>query len=432
MVDRCGVEQGSLVAASSLAEHQRVWDVAEDLGRGIKLHCGDCLHVLKRLPENSIDSCVTDPPYLLTSIVKRFGADNAAPARSNGPTGIYKRISSGYMNLKWDAPTDVNLDPSMPPDLSFHYQWAKAVYRVLKPGAHACVFIIPKHVGVVQMSLIDAGFETRDCIVWAHSQGFPKNWDVSKQLDKMAGAKREVIETIRVPDIRGDAYSVTNPKQGDGGRYKMMEYARTIPATAEAKQWAGWGSALRPAIELILLVRKHVTESSVAANVLKWGTGAVNLGASRIDVDDEESRWPSNFIHDGSEAVVSCFPDDAARCFYQVKPDSPSYQRLFHTTKADADDRLGFNHPTVKPLDLIQYLVRLITPPGGTCLDPFAGTGTTGEAAWREGFKSILIEREKQYQRDIRRRVAIMQQGGYARETAKVRKPKLSAFIAKE
>jgi hypothetical protein len=195
---------------------------------------------------------------------------------------------------------------------------------------------------------------------------------------------------------------------------------------------------------------------TVAENVIQFGTGALNIDACRVAAADAEEgrtrhgggivgngtsyelpdsngatpagRWPANVIHDGSDEAVGAFPETAPSptglitqggdhfsigsnertrgTKFQGHGDSGSAARFFYSAKADADDRLGSKHPTVKPLDLMQYLVRLVTPPGGTVLDLFAGTGTTGEAAWREGFRAVLIEREAEYQADIRRRMA--------------------------
>jgi site-specific DNA-methyltransferase (adenine-specific) len=236
----------------------------------------------------------------------------------------------------------------------------------------------------------------------------------------------------------------------------------------------GLGTALKPAMELICLARKPLSESTVAANVLKWGTGAINIDGCRVPcqkgdkgdwpitdrrhadivyentlpptrTQNDVGRWPANVIHDGSEEVVAAFPETSISAggrignagggdvqnlpvghFETGDPgfgDSGSAARYFYTAKADSDDRLGSKHPTVKPLDLMQYLVRLITPPKGMCLDPFAGTGTTGEAAWREGMSAVLIEREDEYCADIRRRMALALAGPdeRARESIKAR-----------
>jgi site-specific DNA-methyltransferase (adenine-specific) len=257
----------------------------------------------------------------------------------------------------------------------------------------------------------------------------------------------------------------------------------TAPATDAARQWEGWGTALKPACELIVLARKPLSEGTVAANVLRWGTGAINVDGCRISIAGEEitphvrdprssnegwvrpwmgdqekvasgqmaayermkdkGRWPANVVHDGSDEVVAAFPetdgglggstrrtafglmnDDGWPPSETVRTgfdDSGSAARYFYTAKADSDDRLGSKHPTVKPLDLMQWLVRLITPPKGTCLDPFAGTGTTGEAAWREGMSAVLIEREAEYQGDIRRRMKLCLAGPEERARESIR-----------
>jgi hypothetical protein len=237
----------------------------------------------------------------------------------------------------------------------------------------------------------------------------------------------------------------------------------------------GLGTALKPAMELIVLARKPLSERTVASNVLRWGTGALNIDGCRVEATDQdalaanwdrmqstaqstiatalapkeqiykkEGRWPANVILDSSDEVVSAFPESdhargnigdskggggmyghdlctndfgagdegsAARFFYQVKQDDPCANRLFYTSKADSDDRIGSKHPTVKPLDLMQYLVRLVTPKGGLVLDPFAGSGTTGEAAYREGMRAVLIECEAEYLKDIERRIELLMSG---------------------
>lgn len=234
----------------------------------------------------------------------------------------------------------------------------------------------------------------------------------------------------------------------------------------------GLGSALKPAFEPIVLARKPLSEGTVAANCLKWGTGALNIGACRVSHNEPvkttsrdgkmwlgvmnntntvasaapEGRWPANVVTDGSDEVVGMFPSPhgagksrtaAEGTSSGVKSegwgnmggpamrfgDSGSAARFFYSAKADADDRLGSKHPTVKPVDLMQWLCRLVTPKGGTVLDPFAGTGTTGEAAFREGFNAVLIEREEEYQADIRRRMGLVLSGPdeRSRESIKAR-----------
>lgn len=422
----------------------------------VSLYCGDSMEVLASIDENSIDSCVTDPPYHLTSIVKRFGADSAAPAKV-GKTGAYARASAGFMGKQWDG-GDIAFRPEL---------WA-LVYRALKPGAHLVAFGGTRTYHRMACAIEDAGFEIRDQIQWLYGSGFPKSHDVSKAIDRAAGAEREVIrERYTVKRIKPGATVVA---EGAWGKQKISYTATdSAPATDEARDWGGFGTALKPACEPIVLARKPLSESGVAANVLKWGTGALNIDGCRVKTDEtitatrnialgtssggiygvanvpgvyaqhNNGRWPANVIHDGSEEVVTGFPYSkvGASCVKRTsgsdgngnqggaygaesRPagtemtcygDEGSAARFFYTAKADADDRLGSRHPTVKPLDLMQYLVRLVTPPGGLVLDPFAGTGTTAEAAWREGMRAMLIEREQEYQEDIRRRMALALSG---------------------
>jgi site-specific DNA-methyltransferase (adenine-specific) len=287
---------------------------------------------------------------------------------------------------------------------------------------------------------------------------------VSKGIDRHNGDQRPVVgrETLS-NDIRGGAlldvaHGVDRP---------AFERDITSAASAASASWEGWGTALKPAWEPIVMARKPLS-GTVAANVLEHGTGALNVGGCRVehasDADlslslsknpgrddlvtsgvfgadrpqqsvNRDGRWPANVIHDGSAEVLAAFPDSlggpgggqsgkdspGARGVYEggystggtgtradrATHNTGSAARFFYTAKADADDRLGSKHPTVKPLDLMQYLVRLVTPPGGLVLDPFAGTGTTGEAAFREGMRAVLIEREPEYQADIARRMEL-------------------------
>lgn len=417
----------------------------------VTLHPGDCLEVLARLDPESVDSVVTDPPYHLTSIVKRFGAENAAPAKA-GKTGAYARASRGFMGKQWDG-GDIAFRPEL---------WA-AVLRVLKPGGHVVAFSGTRTYHRMACAIEDAGFEIRDSLQWLYGSGFPKSHDVSKAIDKHLGVSRE--------QVRDD--NPRNPKATGGGRDGTEGATRPwieaaiingyhekdgpIPATAAAAAWDGFGTALKPACEPICLARKPLI-GTVAENVLKHGTGSINIDACRVGSDTRsrstgqqisentsmaggnysreivgtvQGRWPANIIHDGSDEVVGAFPQSDGGIAVQrngggmkiggngiyggsnptPRPDAGyndtgSAARFFYTAKADADDRLGSKHPTVKPLDLMQWLVRLVTPKGGLVLDPFAGTGTTGEAAWREGMRAVLIEREPEYQTDIARRMA--------------------------
>ena len=337
------------------------------------IHHGDCAEVLKTLPDNSVDSIVTDPPYGLR-----------------------------FMNKHWDA--DV---PSV--DI-----WRECL-RVLKPGGHLLSFAGTRTQHRMAVAIEDAGFEIRDMIAWVYGSGFPKALDISKAIDKAAGAEREVVGVS--PNDRPKS-QVKGGKAFDRAMDHGQEHATlqiTAPATPEAQQWAGWGTALKPALEPITMARKPLSEGTVAANVLQHGTGALNVDGCRVETTDSycypngpggkshhysskkrsievrpnptESnplgRWPANLIHDGSDEVTELLGQAA---------------RFFYCPKASRRERgKGNNHATVKPIDLMRYLCRLVTPPGGVVLDPFMGSGSTGIAAKMEGFRFIGIEREAEY-----------------------------------
>jgi DNA modification methylase len=420
----------------------------------------DCMEVLAVLPECSIDSCVTDPPYHLTN---NTGSRSPLPGQYT-PIGKPKEPRGGFMGKQWDGG-----------DIAFRPETWAAVFRVLKPGAHLIAFSGTRTYHRMVCAIEDAGFEVRDQIGWAFGSGFPKSHDISKAIDRAAGYARGTAPDFRNgPNTnnatKGDKYSL-----GYGGQIEIDGG----PATDAAREWEGWGTALKPAWEPIVVARKPLSEPTIAANVLKWGTGALNIDGCRVGTeakltgsgapplqfngtnhrpfhDNAEprgfnqsplGRWPANLIHDGSEEVVGAFPDvhgagSARAGKFGGEYDATSYDmggaremgrfgdegsaaRFFYSAKADSDDRLGSKHPTVKPVDLIQYLVRLVTPKGGTVLDPFAGTGTLGEACIREGMKATLIEREEEYQEDIRRRMKLAMAGPdeRARESAKAKNP---------
>jgi DNA modification methylase len=616
----------------------------------VTLHAGDCLDVIKAMPENSIDAVVTDPPYHLTSIVKRFGAENAKPTVD----GVYNRSTRGFMGKQWDGG-----------DIAFRPELWTEVLRVLKPGGHMVCFGGTRTYHRMVCAIEDAGFEVRDQLAWVYGSGFPKSHDVSKGIDRrqdyvrfpdfakhyaerrkaaslthaqvcalgpfygavnhggmsanwesglslptveqwniiapVLGLPQELYVSIQREEIgsrkvhKGVAFTSSGPD----------ELPITLPATDAARQWQGWGTALKPAWEPICLARKPLSEGTVAANVLRWGTGALNIDGCRIpgtkpllhtiSSDNRnnpilhtksatntgeistEGRWPANLCHDGSAEVLAGFPDvesspggpnrggmgyhgsepqersfrhvpssgsaarffasfpmteedlkwkvhanDAEKCLFrchqpndasvpQLAADSQlsdvaqnvksagclcdscaiviaqglvalrcsqdleavltqesinehsklilsrslalyaagrentdtiltipvlrtllgsvrlateentssersaplgkSAPRFLYTSKAAFDDRLNSKHPTVKPVDLMQWLVRLVCPKGAVVLDPFAGTGTTGEAAFREGCKAVLIEREAEYLADIERRMELLLSG---------------------
>jgi DNA modification methylase len=368
---------------------------------------GDCLDRLKELPDNSVDSVVTDPPYGLS---KEPDIVEVLTKWINGEP--YDHGHGGFMGKRWDS-----FVPH--PDI-----W-REVYRVLKPGGHALVFAGTRTQDLMTIALRLAGFEVRDVIEWLYFSGFPKSMDVSKAFDKRAGVEREVIGqkwAERYPNGPG-GNSFTVGGEVDGTR-TAANTLLTAPATELAKKWDGWGTALKPAHEPIIVVRKPLV-GTVCDNVEKWGCGALNIGASRIG-DEEQSYSPKgirsgsgNYVGDtykpnNPEIIVKGrFPANAittdADAFYSkyfnVAQANISPAEL--SKKASKRDRnsdwrgeeiaLRNTHPTVKPTELMAWLVRLVTPPGGTVLDPFAGSGSTLVAAKREGFGFIGIEREPEY-----------------------------------
>jgi len=346
----------------------------------IRLFHGDCLDALRQLPDASVDSVVTDPPYGLS-----------------------------FMGKRWDY------------DVPSVEIWAECL-RVLKPGGHLLAFAGTRTQHRMAVRIEDAGFEIRDMIAWVYGSGFPKSLDVSKAIDKAAGAEREVL-----------GYTA-NARPNRVGKETKLSGAQTIggeitaPATDAARQWQGWGTALKPSLEPITVARKPLFSAGVAANVLEHGTGALNIDGCRVGLREKRllnrsgsigyggsepqgmvedggcGRWPANLIHDGSEEVTGLL-GDAARFFYTPKTDGTDRNEGVGGVGGvgalrdgnRASKPVANHHPTVKPTDLMQYLCRLVTPPGGTVLDPFMGSGSTGKAAQMEGFGFIGCEREAEY-----------------------------------
>ncbi|MDT6941886.1 site-specific DNA-methyltransferase [Brucella pseudogrignonensis] len=370
------------------------------------IYQADCRDVLRSLADNSIDSIVTDPPYALVSIVKRFGKPGSAPAKGNE---AYQRASAGFMGKSWDTG-----------EVAFSEDFWRECLRVLKPGGHVVAFSGTRTYHRMAVAIEDAGFEIRDQLGWLYGSGFPKSHDVAKQIDKSAGF------------WRGKAGAIKDNTVGQVA--KGTEYERTEkgePITDEAREWLGWGTALKPAWEPIALARKALS-GTVAANVLSHGTGAININGTRIPAGNEHEpdRWPANIVHDGSDEVLSAFPNDGdpARFFYCAKASRKDRddgldgfeQKLVASALARVTQLAGEEatcisgtkntrantHPTVKPTDLMRWLCRLITPTGGIILDPFMGSGSTGKAALLEGFKFIGCEREEEYMPIAHARIA--------------------------
>ena len=382
---------------------------------------GDCIEEMQKLIDDGVqvDSVVTDPPYHLTSIVKRFGKEDSAPAQF-GTDGAYARASKGFMGKEWDGG-----------DIAFRPETWELALKLLKPGGHLLAFSASRNYHRMAVAIEDAGFEIRDQMMWLYGSGFPKSQNV-----------------------------------GDG-----------------------WGSALKPAHEPIVMARKQLSEKSIKENVLKHGTGAINIDGCRVEGNDAKypdtnpdfrdqgkkskeaigidklsfgqvsgaerqkavanssGRFPANVMHDGSDVIVNQFPEGAKGSTAPRKRDTVgmfgmpndatseyadegSAARFFYCPKTSKSERhnnlddhetsVGVNgnkwtdqdyrkgdtkptterkntHPTVKPVELMKYLCRLVTPKGGTVLDPFMGSGSTGMAAKDEGFDFIGIEKEKEY-----------------------------------
>lgn len=466
--------------------------------------------MLGAIPDNCVDAVVTDPPYGLTSVVKRFGKKGSAPAK-HGTDGAFARASKGFMGKEWDG-SGVEYSPKL---------WEE-VYRVLKPGGHVLSFGGTRTYHRMAVAIEDAGFEIRDMVAWLYGSGFPKSLDVSKALDKAAGAEREVVGYHDVAR-RNTRDNLESLRDGLGamcgkGAIRSREEAAAVTASAteDAAKWDGWGTALKPSHEPICLARKPLSEKSVAANVLRWGTGALAIDLSRVrtaeritnharsaeaaiskgiygDSREQEThqtqgqahgRWPANLILDeeaarmldeqsgerksgGGNKNVRNHDDNAvfgkglgagngggiggdtggsSRFFAQCNWSEEEITRFAYIAKPSkwekeqgcggepvevrtgcgggevpiddqGHERNRFRkkarnvHPTVKPIALMRYLIRLVTPPGGLVLDPFLGSGTTLCAIGvlrAEGCEvaGVGIEKDPEYMEIARQRVA--------------------------
>lgn len=363
----------------------------------------DSIDHLKTLEPNSIDAVVTDPPYGLGNC-SSMAITEALTSWLAGDE--YQPRGGGFMGKSWDA-----FVPG--PEL-----W-REVYRVLKPGGHAVIFAGSRTVDLMGIAVRLSGFEVRDMLHWIYGSGFPKSLDVSKAIDKRAGAEREVLHT----ETR---YNEPSGLVGIGqGERKLIERKITAPATAQAKQWEGWGTALKPAHEPILLCRKPL-EGAVADNVERWGVGGLNVDGCRIGeegattrshqskkyvngwstghqvIDLDAGRWPANILLDDHAASLVDIQAglEASRFFYCAKA-----ERGEREAGLDGGEQRANVHPTVKPLAVMRWLCKLITPPNGLILDPFNGSGTTGCAAVQLGFSYLGIEREPEYAAIARARI---------------------------
>lgn len=385
---------------------------------------GDCVNVLTGIPDDTFDAVITDPPYGLTNRTvdvmgcencgRTLGGNDGAPEncpRCGGKLSRQRSVQGkGFMSKSWDG-TGVAFDPAT---------W-RAVLRVLKPGGHLVAFGGTRTWHRLVCAIEDAGFEVRDSVAWLYGSGFPKSLNVSKAIDKAAGAEREIV--------RPRTYGLANGGGYSGGLNTDQPCSATAeisaPATPEVQQWAGYGTAMKPGHEPICVARKPL-DGTVAGNVLEWGTGAINIDAMRIEGDtpqpfgsprksvggilngtDEpreqyvpsaQGRWPANVALD----------EETAAALQRGFGDTGGPSRFFYTSKAPSSERVtidGVSHVTVKPLDLMQWLIRGYCPADGLILDPFAGSGTTGEAAIAEGFRAVLIEQDPTYLPLIKARI---------------------------
>ena len=370
---------------------------------------GDCIEEMQKLIDDGVqvDSVVTDPPYHLQSIVKRFGKEGSAPAQE-GTDGAFARASKGFMGKEWDGG-----------DIAFRPETWELALKLLKPGGHLLAFSASRNYHRMAVAIEDAGFEIRDQMMWLYGSGFPKSHNIGKGVDKKQGNDRYVVKTIERGSVedaiaKGVGYTADPANQNN----KAIFGYGTETVTKGSSEWEGWGTALKPAHEPIVMARKSLSEKSIVDNVLKYRTGGINIDDSRVGpsitaikggwhhesiINDDgwdggeqecgqpQGRFPANVMHDGSDVIVNQFPNNG---------DEGSSARFFYCPKTSKSERHNGDantHPTVKPVELMKYLCRLVTPKGGTVLDPFMGSGSTGMAAKDEGFDFIGIEKEEEY-----------------------------------
>jgi len=326
---------------------------------------GDCIEEMQKMIDEGVqvDSVVTDPPYEL-----------------------------GFMGKSWDST-----------GIAFQKETWELAYQLLKPGGHLLAFSSSRTYHRMAVAIEDSGFDIRDQMMWLYGSGFPKSLNIGKGVDKKQGNDREVLGT-----------KITNVGM-QGNNFKRGSKSGEVEVTKGNSEWEGWGTALKPAHEPIVMARKPLSEKSIADNVLKHGTGGININGCRIQTQNELGRFPANVMHDGLQ-------EDWARFFYCPKvsraernvglDDLPDvihktvFKKIYRASAATREvNPIKNNHPTVKPQKLMKYLCRLVTPKDGTVLDPFMGSGSTGMAAKDGGFDFIGIEREKEYFEIAERRI---------------------------
>ena len=354
---------------------------------------GDCIEQMQKLKDEGklVDSVVTDPPYHLTSIVERYGKDGSAPAKDKD--GLYQRQARGFMGKEWDGG-----------DIAFRTDTWKLAYDLLKPGGYLLAFSASRNYHRMAVAIEDAGFEIRDQIMWKYGSGFPKSLNIGKAIDKRNGVQGDVIGTRKVTSSDIGQKSGWNHLNTDRGDYEYREIMN---------EYEGWGTALKPAHEPIVMARKPL-EGTNKQNIEKYGTGGINIDGCRIQGDDiggerkitnRKSRDENNVWTDdnsGMKQEANHFADADPKGRYPANLMHDGLQedwaRYFYCPKTSSAERGSNNtHPTVKPQELMKYLCRLVTPKGGVVLDPFMGSGSTGMAAKDEGFDFIGIEKEQEY-----------------------------------
>lgn len=412
------------------------------------VYLDDCLAVLRELPDNSVDAVVTDPPYGLSNTDPRHIREALEHWLAGDREFLPAVGGGGFMGKAWDA--------FVPPVAV----WDEC-FRVLKPGGHLLSFAGSRTFDLMTLAIRLAGFDIRDSIAWLYGSGFPKSLDVSKAIDKAAGAE------FTASPASGVGFMTPT---GEGGyNVTKNQLTRSGESTDAAREWQGWGTVLKPAFEPVVVARKPL-EGTVAANVLTHGVGALNIDATRVgdevrtaaftslapahgnrlgapgtqearrgtqgDPKTYTGRWPANVVLDESQAAAldeqsgtkmsrghtPARRGGAARdAIYGLghagqeivteahAEETGGASRFFYVAKAPKSERPvvdGVAHPTVKPLALMRWLIRLVTPPEGVILEPFAGSGTTIEAAILEDKRVIGIEREADYWPLIRYRIA--------------------------
>ncbi len=330
-----------------------------------KITHGDCRDWLKLLPENGAESCVTDPPYELN-----------------------------ILGEKWDSS-----------GIAYSQEVWRGLLRALKPGAFLLAFSGARTYHRMACAIEDAGFEIRDQVQWLFGSGMPKGKDVSKQIDTELGAKRKVVGQAR-GELKGTLARKAGAKivfalpQRGGPRSVQGTWDVTAPASEQAKKWDGWNTELKPGHEPICMARKPLSEKTLAKNVLRWGVGGINVGKCAVEAGADyhniyaaqvragKGRYPANVLLDESVALMLGRP---SRCFFCAKSsqaEKHSGCKMFFR---------GNIHVTVKPIMLMRYLCRLVTPPGGLVLEPFMGSGSTCVAALYEGMHYLACEMDKEY-----------------------------------